>query len=36
MAIQLGNAVCVMGCPKDTSTGIKALFKFQVHEVEEL
>ena len=29
MAIQRGNAVCVMGCPKDTSTGLEGLFKFQ-------
>ena len=29
MAIQKGNAVCVMGCVKDTCSGI-------VHEAEEL
>ena len=23
MAIQRGNAVCVMGCPKNTSTGLE-------------
>jgi hypothetical protein len=32
MAIQQGNAVFIMGCPKDTSTG----FNFQVREAEEL
>ena len=32
MAIQRGNAVCVMGCPNEQSTG----FNFQVHEAEEL
>ena len=32
MAMQRGNVVCVMGCPKDTSSG----FNFQVHEAEEL
>ena len=36
MAIQQGNAVCVMGCPKDTSTGLEGQFNFQVHEVEGL
>ena len=36
MAIQQGNAVCVMGCPKDTSTGLEGLFNFQIHEAEEL
>ena len=36
MAIQKGNAVCVMGCVKDTSSGLEGLFNFQVHEAEEL
>ena len=36
MAIQQGNAVCSMGCPKDTSKGLEGLFNFQVHEAEEL
>ena len=36
MAIQKGNAVCVMGCPKDKSSGLDGLFNFQVHEAEEL
>ena len=31
MAIQRGNAVCVMGCPKNRSSGIEGLFIFQVH-----
>ena len=26
----------VMGCPKDTSTGLEGLFNFQVHEAEKL
>ena len=36
MAIQQGNAVCVMGWPKNISTGLEGLFNFQVHEAEEL
>ena len=36
MAIQKCNAVCVMGCPKDNSSGLEVLFNFQVHEAEEL
>ena len=36
MAIQRGNAVCVMGCPKDRSPGLEGLFNFQVYEAEEL
>ena len=36
MAIQKGNTVCVMGCPKDNSSGLDGLFNFQVHEAEEL
>ena len=36
MAIQNSNAVCVMGCPKDNSSGLEGLIKFQVHEAEEL
>ena len=39
MAIQKGNAVCVIGCVKDTYSsleGLEGLFNFQVHEVEEL
>ena len=36
MAIQRGNAVCVMGCPKNRSTGLEGLFNFQVHEAEVL
>ena len=34
MAIQQGNAVCVMGCPKSTSTGLEGLFNFHVQEAE--
>ena len=34
MAIQKGNAVCFMGCVKDTSSGLEGLFNFQVHEAE--
>ena len=36
MAIQRGNAVCVMGCPKSTSTGLEGLFNFHVQEAEML
>ena len=36
MAIQKGNAVCVMGCPKNRSSGLEGLFNFQVHEPEVL
>ena len=36
MAIQWDNAVCVMGCVKEQSSGLEGLFKFQVHEAEEL
>ena len=36
MAIQRGNAICVMGCPKDRSPGLEGLFNFQVYEAEEL
>ena len=36
MAIQRGNAVCVMGCPKNRSSGLEGLFNFQVHEAEVL
>ena len=36
MAIQQGNAVCVMGCPKDISSGLDCLFNFQVQKAEEL
>ena len=36
MAIHQGTAVCVMGYPKNTSTGLYGLFNFQVHEAEEL
>ena len=36
MAVQKGNAVCVMGCPKNTSSGLEFLFNFQVYEVEVL
>ena len=36
MAIQRGNAVCVMGCPKDRSPGLEGLFNFQIHEADEL
>ena len=28
MAIQRGNAVCVMGCVKDTSSSLESLFNF--------
>ena len=36
MAIQQGNAVCVMGCPKNRSSGLEGLFNFQVNEAEVL
>ena len=36
MAIQRGNAVCVMGCPKNRSSGLEGLFNFQVPETEVL
>ena len=36
MAIQRGNAVCVMGCPKNRSSGLEGLLNFQVHEAEVL
>ena len=36
MAIQKGNAVCVMGCPKKRSSGLEGLFNFQVPEAEVL
>ena len=36
IAIQRGNSVCVMGCPKEQSTGLEGLFNFQVHKAEEL
>ena len=36
MAIQQGNAVCVMGCSKNTSTRLEGLCNFQVHEAEVL
>ena len=35
IAIQKGNAVCIMGCPKDIYSGLEGLFNFQVHEAEE-
>ena len=30
------NAVYVMGCPKNTSTGLEGLFNFQVHEADRI
>ena len=36
MALQRGNAVCVMGCPKNISTGLEGIFNFQVHEAKVL
>ena len=36
MAIQRGNGVCVMSCPKEKYTGLEGLFNFKVHEAEEL
>jgi hypothetical protein len=36
MVIQQGNAVCVMGCPNNTSTGLEGLINFQVYEAEVL
>ena len=36
MAIQQGNAVCVRGCPKRTSSGLEGLFNFHVQEAEML
>ena len=35
MAIQRGNAVCIMGYPKNTYKGLEGLFNFQVHEAKE-
>ena len=34
MAIERGNAVCVMGCPKNISSGLEGQFNYQVHEAE--
>jgi hypothetical protein len=36
VAIQKGNATCVMGCVKDQSSDLEDLFNFNVHEAEEL
>ena len=36
MTIQKGNAVYVMGCVKERSSGLEGLFNFHVHEAEEL
>ena len=36
IAIQKGNAQCVMGCVKEWSSGLEALFNFHVQEAEEL
>ena len=36
MAIKQGNAVSVMGRPKEKSTGLESLFNFEVLEAEEL
>ena len=36
LAIQRGNAVCVIGCQKNRSSGLEGLFNFQVHEAEVL
>ena len=36
MAIQKGNAQCVIGCVKDRSSGLEGLFNFHVQEAEEL
>ena len=33
---QWDNAVCVMGCVKEQSSGLEGLFNFHVHEAEEL
>ena len=35
-AIQQGNAVCVRGCPKTTTTGLEGLFNFHVQEAKML
>ena len=35
-AMQRGNAVCFMGCPKNRPSGLKGLFNFQLHEAEVL
>ena len=35
-AIQQGNAVGVMGCPKSTSTGLGGPFNFHVQKAEML
>ena len=34
MAIQRGNAVCVMSCTKNALTGLEGLFDSQLHETE--
>jgi hypothetical protein len=36
MAIQKGNAQCVIGCVKGQSSGLEGLFNFHVQEAEEL
>ena len=36
MAIQGGNAVCIMGCPKNIPTGLEGLFDCQVHVEAEV
>ena len=36
MAIQQGNAVCVMDCPKNRSSGLEGLFNFHVQNAEML
>jgi hypothetical protein len=36
MAIQQGNAVRVLGCPKNTYSGLEGLSNFQVHEAKLL
>ena len=36
MAIQKGNAQCVIGCVKGQSSGLEGLFNFHLQEAEEL
>ena len=36
MAVQQANAVCVVGCPKNRSSGLEGLLNFQVHDAEAL
>ena len=35
MSVQKGNAVCIRGYPKKTSTSLEGLFNFLVQEAEK-